>query len=410
MDELRQLAAKGVNGELICVTRGFEVHVFLQAGRVAWATDSSHPFAFASHLQQAASIDIDTFRQLVEDCRREHLPLGETLVNWGLASWEAVRESLLHQIKNAIVLLASPTPARTLFLERSYADYSEQLTFALDDVLVDTSSTPTPLAESTAPPPALSDRPGLARQLREAIEGLARVAVLEGSRTVEDDPESGRAWVPTGLLDATLLDGADFVAVRSPRGSIIGLDISRGERSLWCQLDADSTFGAIVSALWSMTVSSDTPVGRPPPRDEAVAWSTGTHVPTVCAEVESFMERAHELLAVLVLPCDGSSGFGCGSTGVAPERCLDIARRRARGLPHWHVPGPDRGVDRLDSIGFYLRTIVTGEASLWCFGAELGQGGESLWLFTDRRSSQGLGWAYLSSITRTLAGAQARSA
>ena len=102
---LCELAEAGATGELVCVGAGFEAHVFLQAGRVAWATDSTHPFAFASHLQRIAKIDVPTFRQVVEECRREKLPLGETLVAWGLATWDQVRAALTHQIGEAVALL-----------------------------------------------------------------------------------------------------------------------------------------------------------------------------------------------------------------------------------------------------------------------------------------------------------------
>jgi len=45
--------------------------------------------------------------------------------------------------------------------------------------------------------------------------------------------------------------------------------------------------------------------------------------------------------------------------------------------------------------------MVTGDGQLWCFGAELAtEPRRTLWLFTDRRTAQGLGWAYLTSLTR----------
>lgn len=58
-------------------------------------------------------------------------------------------------------------------------------------------------------------------------------------------------------------------------------------------------------------------------------------------------------------------------------------------------------------MGFFLRELVTGERTCWCFGAELDPStGHTLWLFLDRRTSQGLGWAYLSALARTLRSAR----
>ncbi|HSD88959.1 MAG TPA: hypothetical protein VLB44_15635, partial [Kofleriaceae bacterium] len=175
IDELQRLSRAGVNGELICAASQVEIHVFLQAGRIAWATDSRHPFAFASHLQTIARIDPDTLRQVVEECRRERLPLGETLVEWGLANWDGVRTALAHQISLAVSQLESLDVAQTLFLERGFRDYNEKLTFAVGDfVTAAPTIEPEPAPEPRAPQaPAAAEPRGLARQLRASIEGLS---------------------------------------------------------------------------------------------------------------------------------------------------------------------------------------------------------------------------------------------
>lgn len=403
-DRLRELAAVGASGEFICVTASFEVHVFLQAGRVAWATDSKHPFAFASTLQRTARIDVDTFRQLVEECRRDRLPLGETMVEWGLASWEQVRAALSNQIRQAISLIAALPSAHTLFLEREYAEYNERLTFAPEEFLGEPESQETAAREPELP--AEQAQPaGLAQQLRSSIDGLAWVEVLEGGSAIDSDPATRGSRVPEALLGATLGDGADFVAIRSSQGSVVGLRLPRSERSLWCRLEADSTFGAVLAALWSMTSAADRAMVSAPTRRGAVAWSLGDETSARAAEIVSFLLRAEELLGVLLLPELGAGGpvFACGSSDVEAEYCLDVAGRRAPTLTRFRIPDDCPGGERLCSIGFYLRTIVTGETRFWCFGAELDpRSGETLWIFTDRRSSQGLGWAYLTALARAL--------
>ncbi len=47
-------------------------------------------------------------------------------------------------------------------------------------------------------------------------------------------------------------------------------------------------------------------------------------------------------------------------------------------------------------------SLVSDERQAWCFGARLvGDGARSVWL--DRNGAQGLGWAYLAALTRSLA-------
>ena len=76
---LSDLVACEASGELICVSDKFEVHVYFQRGRIAWATDSTRPLAFTRYLLETAKIDPEIFREILESCRREKRPLGETL-------------------------------------------------------------------------------------------------------------------------------------------------------------------------------------------------------------------------------------------------------------------------------------------------------------------------------------------
>jgi len=405
IDRLQSLARSSANGELICAASQVEIHVFLQGGRIAWATDSRHPFAFATHLQSSARIDPDTLRQVVEECRRERLPLGETLVDWGLATWDGVRTSLAHQIALAVSQLASLDAAQTLFLERAFGDYNERLTFEVGEFVGVEPVPEHPAIATPAPSVLASEVAGLARQLRDSVEGLAWVEVLEEGRLVDSDPGCPSSRVPVALLRTTVLDGCDFVAIRSARSSVVGLGIA-GPRSIWCRLSADSTFGAVVSAIWSVAGVSDKSLGRASPRRDTAVWSYGEARSAENEALRAFEHRAQEVLGAVVIDGAGAPIAGSGCSLLAPDRGLDIARRRARGLVNDTLPLADTGELALDSIGFSLKTMVSGEAMLWCFGAEL-ERGETLWLYLDRRTSQGLGWAYLTALVRALARARA---
>jgi len=407
---LLSLASSAASGEYICVCPAAEIHVYVQRGRVAWATDSRHPFAFAAHLQQTAGIDTDTFRQVVEECRRDRLPLGETLVEWGLATREVVRNALVHQIELALELLASLDVGQTLFLPRGYAAYSDELTFSIRDFL-EPADAAAPRESTEQPQRAV--RQSFAAQLRASVDGLSWVDVLEADALIDCEPRVNSSRVPIELLRTTLLDGADFAAVRSTRSSLVGLSVTRS-RSVWCRLTSESTFGAAVSAIWSLVGAAERTPERPPRRPEVMSWSIGVKGETPYrTAIGGFLERAHDVLGAIVLPSDPSSGplAGCGCSMLEPDRALEVVVRRARSLAHGALPITDDTERALDSIGFSLRTMVSGEPKLWCFGAELAPDqGETLWLFLDRRNSQGLGWAYLGALTRTLSRTPAVSA
>jgi hypothetical protein len=396
------LSEKRGSGEFICASSAYEIHVYLQGGRVAWATDSTHPFAFATHLQESAGIDVDTFRDVVEECRRDKLSLGETLVSWGLAQWDTVRRSLLHQIRLAVSLLADAdaASAQVLFLERAYRQYDEKLTFELRELLETVSSVPAEHVEIEPTVTPVSDRPGIAQRLRTTIDGLSWVEVVEDDRLIEAEPEARGHRTPAGLINTTLLDGADFVVLRMGRSSVVGLKLGE-RRSIWCRVASEApTFGAAVVALLALTPKRE-PVAESTTRSTSETWTLGARTAAMDAMV-SFLERAQDVLGAVLL-ADGSSSSvsACGTGRLDPEWCVALSRRRARSFTDGAVaPACEEG---LASMGFYLRTFVSGERALWCFGAELDGSGASVWIFLDRKSSQGLGWACLSALSRTLA-------
>ncbi|MBX3229611.1 MAG: sigma-54-dependent Fis family transcriptional regulator [Labilithrix sp.] len=119
------LSKEGASGELICASDTIEVHVYLQRGRIAWATDAAQPLAFTRYLLERAQIDVEVFREILESCRREKRPLGETLIAWGVATREEVRDALRHQIELALARIHESGPVESLFLKRTsqFSDY-----------------------------------------------------------------------------------------------------------------------------------------------------------------------------------------------------------------------------------------------------------------------------------------------
>src|SRR5262245_16527825 len=133
--ELADCVRRGMSGEFICASSATEVHVHLQGGRIAWATDSRHAFVFTRYLQEHANLATEQFREVLDECRRKHLPLGETLIAWKLASLEDVRAALKNQISCALTELSRLAQGQRVFLERTkgYQKYAAELTFDLAD-------------------------------------------------------------------------------------------------------------------------------------------------------------------------------------------------------------------------------------------------------------------------------------
>lgn len=150
---LRSSDAKA-SGEFVCGGEGAEIHVFLQAGRVAWATNSLHPLSFKRRLKDQAQLDDDAYQQVMAECHLTHAPIGETLVAWKLATLEQVRDALSCQIVETLELLEEClSPTKAVFLSRAKnTKYSDDLTFDLRELLPPAPPVEVELSESDAPP------------------------------------------------------------------------------------------------------------------------------------------------------------------------------------------------------------------------------------------------------------------
>lgn len=132
----RHVAARAT-GELVAVGDGLEVHLYLQAGRIAWGTTTSDRFVFRSYLVETFHVDQEALQEALLDGQRTRRPLGETLVAWGMLTPEQVREGLQVQVLAALRALLRCNASQSLFLPRgaNYAGYEAGLTFALDELL-----------------------------------------------------------------------------------------------------------------------------------------------------------------------------------------------------------------------------------------------------------------------------------
>lgn len=401
--DLTEVVSTGRSGEFICASPTGEVHVFLQRGRVAWATDSSHPYEFSKELRSRANMDEQVFREVVESCRRDRLPLGETLVAWKIASLEEVRAALEHQVRIALASLATHEAASKVFLERrAFAQYDERLTFRLAEVLGPRDASPAaaiPAAPAVVaavadPRREVREAAARARELLAAMKGATRVELIEGDRSLAIAGDARGSQVSGAFRTAALQGGADFVALRSDAGTLIGARLADTAREMWAELPPDATIGVAVASLYTAGVLVR--LTRARRGTDLVRWRCGS------ADVEARLGNpfgfGRDVLAVVVLAGD--------DLVVASGHSLDEAESVALARRHRAVlSAPPREGEPSGAPGASgPRTIVAGEERVWCFGAEVPEAGAgtTAWVLTRRDGAQGIGWACLAALSRAL--------
>jgi len=372
-------------GELIAVGDGVEVHLFLQAGRIAWGTTTAERFVFRRHLVTAFHIDEQTLQDALAEGQRARRPLGETLVARGILTLDQVREGLKAQVLSALTSLERCVGGQTLFLPRgaNYASYEASLTFALEELLP-------PQAEAA---PVLPAEHALAT-LEEAVPELKWAAALRG----RDVLASVRAAPPVSVLELgnRLTPDTDLLAVRSSGGNLVGGMSTNGERSLWCGLPAEAS---ISGALWAITGAAERP---PPPSDPGCArgrYEAFGETSLTTEGVQAILERAVCPVGAVVLDRSGTPDLWVlARAPLDPGELAQVAAQRQRVLDadvygtRWHPPG---------GAALSFQSVLVADSRWWWFGADLvAAQAASLWLALPRSASQGLGWALLATLAR----------
>lgn len=398
LDALHEQVKASASGELICAAPSCEIHVYLQAGRVAWATDSTQPFAFSRYLLEHTSLTKETLQEVLESCRRDRLPLGETLVAWKVVTLDEIRGALHHQIEGAIDSLEKCAKGRTLFLERTkqYASYDARLTFDLHELLSPTTAVRPVLKESAIVT-------GVLDKIRGSIPPPAWLALVEGEVVLDRQPSGFEDLLPSHVFGHTVMDGADLVALRTARGTVVGVALPETDRTVWCRLEVETALGTTLAGLNQHARVSTPPasLSSPPQIGEPIAVRTVVSADQAGVEViRGFMERAPEVDAVLIDDA-GTIASAAARRDVDASWMQNTVRRRTPVL-QLIDNGP---VAEVEEMGYRLKSMVTGEGTMWCFGAQLAsRPGRTVWLFTTRDTAQGLGWAYLTSLCRQIDG------
>jgi hypothetical protein len=365
--ELEDLVRHQSSGEYICASGQDEVHVYPQHGRVAWAADTRHLRAFSRHLKEHGVAEA-RLEEIIAECSRLHAPIGEKLIEHGLATPELVHQALRRQIALAMETLQTFEAPRAVFLTRTFRQYRVDLTFDLASVL--------PAAD------AGSEQASLLSKLLNLVPELGWAVILEGSTVLERASVRGTGeGPPERLVEAIDAQAVDVGIVRSESGALVGAGIpwGRGTR-LWCEVGLGAPLGGAIAQIWTLLgLASLTPPPRP-------TQAPGQPVGGPSAEAEIALEslaREPELLGLFA----GESAEGL--RGAARDDLItSMARRRCELLSM--VPG----------AGARLGTLAEG---LWCIGARRPGDAQSLWIVAEGRMPQGMLWAQLPALERSLA-------
>lgn len=390
---LSELAEQGASGEFVCVAASAELHVYIQNGRVAWATDSSSPLAFSRWLLEHTGLTREVYLEVLESCRIDRLPLGETLVEWNVVTMDEIRSALRFQNSGALTHLQSCDAGKTIFLERKreFASYDARLTFELDDLVI-----PPPRESSVVQGSGLLDR------LAAEIPDADWFELLDGNVTVGQLPEGQTSRVDPRLAKASVLDGADLVAHRSARGTMLGVALGQ-HRSVWCRLDPEMAFATALGTICgaaAVDIRTSPPLGFDPSDTSNRPVQRIGERTSALRVLEAFLAQAPEVLGTVVAE-RGETAAAVMRRPWDPHVLTSLVERRSSLLDVSptlsDAPPSSQGAHR-------SRSLVTAERNLWCFGAEIGTGivRRTLWLFLDRGTAQGLGWAYLATLTRQL--------
>jgi ABC-type branched-subunit amino acid transport system substrate-binding protein len=229
LSQLLGLADSAASGEFVCEIDGAEAHVFLQSGRIAWASDSRHPRAFTQHLKEHAGLDAGSLEEAVAEARRSHVPIGETLVAWKLATKEQVRAALRYQIDLALAVIEQPSAgAKAVFLPRpQYSKQDVQLTFAVQELSSGSAGQPSadaagPRSQDRQPAEAEGD-PGVGNRARGASVASSATPPAQVPPSPVRARSRGLHRVLIGGALAALLAGAVVLGIarhgsRSPGG------------------------------------------------------------------------------------------------------------------------------------------------------------------------------------------------
>ena len=391
IEQLISLAEEGASGEIVVAGEALEVHVFLVDGKVAWATSSNAPNALTRNLIEMCGLDSQAIKEVVEECRRTRRPFGETLVEWGVATLDQVREALRRQVAGSVSTLYEAARAESVFLPRKVA-YKAELTFPLDDVL----------EHGEAPGPA---------QAPVDARVATLLKTLPDAQWARQHQPNIEAPQPEGDLErlAAVLDAnsAASMTLRSTLGAVLGASVAREPAWLFCGLPPATSLGmAQVLLAHAAGAAVDDEATPAPKKIGEVVRREAVEVVSSLDPVEAAMARSEQLQAVLVLDTESDSCASVYREGLDIEGIAALAKTVYGQVPDSLSNLLSSPNDDIGSVIDEHITLSVSQEGLWHFATEPREGpGKVVWLVVDRSASQGFGWALLTSIARQISDA-----
>lgn len=217
--------------------------VLVQAGRVCWAASTAIATRLSHRLRSDGAADDRALTAVFRECRESGKPFGQTLVERGLVTFDALRAALLqHTAETLLHLAGAPAPR---WIPSRVDRYDRGLTFSSAELLTHSADgwwgplAAEARAELTA---ALGDRGavGLAFLHAAGASGAIVPVGIAGANdlSAKDTLAAGRAaealmrsGEPVGarLVAGTLGDGRTFVAWRDRGACCVAVARQRSE-------------------------------------------------------------------------------------------------------------------------------------------------------------------------------------
>lgn len=129
---------EGATGALVFTSQDApQGTVLVEDNRVCWAAASNMENRLTDILRHESDPPLppEIFDKIYEECYRDHIPLGETLVERGMVTPEGLWHGLLTHTAEAICVLASGSSLSPVWATNRQKRYDAQYTFSTSEVL-----------------------------------------------------------------------------------------------------------------------------------------------------------------------------------------------------------------------------------------------------------------------------------
>jgi hypothetical protein len=375
--------ADGATGEIIVAGADLEAHIYLQAGRIAWAYNNLERGAFLREIMEVSGLDDEAVREVLQECRTQHKHVAETLLAWGVVQEAQVRRALWNQIAGTLKIVGRMADCEALFLRRRQSLYDDRLTFLLDEFDRASFSNVPPETDDAG---LLQREEALQQSLAESNQPLLWVKLLRLGSLSASTSTSIMLGVMAELMAAS---GATECAYRETVGWLYGLRHPDGY--LFCGLRPDALLTKTRSTLQQQ-------MGQPPP-PPATPLVLGSMVrmpiPQSLVPLVAMLENIEFLAGIFHCTPEGTvSLLRQGAPADLDERVRQL--NVMIGLPLSAVIQPTPQ-PRATPVSPGVRVVLPG---IHLLGSPLGAG--SLWLAMCPSVREGFGWVLLTNALRTL--------